>query len=82
MRGTGKCGLHAQRPVGMEGPDCMCAWTGWCRRREVGQLCPFVREWRVGGNKVSSRAGVEDSRGWIFAGRKHNLIQFEFVLMS
>ena len=27
----------------------------------AGDCGPFVREWRVGGNEVSSRAGVEDS---------------------
>ena len=40
----------------------------------AGDCGPFIREGRVGGNEVASRG--------ILAGRKHNLIQFEVVLVS
>jgi len=29
--------VWASRAAGMVGSDCMCAWTGWWRCREVGQ---------------------------------------------
>jgi hypothetical protein len=47
----------------------------------AGDCGPFVCEWCVGGNEMSSCAGVKDGRRF-FAGRKHNLIQFEYVLIS
>ena len=62
MRGTGKCGLHAQRPVGREGPDCTVRGVDGAAvgklGTDAGDRGPFVREWRVGGNEVSNRAGV------------------------
>jgi len=35
---------------------------------DAGDRGPFVREWRVGGNEVSSCAGVEDSWGFWWGG--------------
>ena len=34
----------------------------------AGDCGPFVCEWRVGGNEVSSCAGVKDSRGFLRGG--------------
>ena len=68
MRGTGKCGLHAQRQVGMVGSNCMCvcgldgAAVGMLGG-DAGDCGSLVRECRVGSNEVSHRACVEDSRG-------------------
>ena len=34
----------------------------------AGDCGPLAREWRVSGNEVSSRAGVEDRRGFLRRG--------------